>query len=290
MKYKKGDRVRIVSYRTTDMDSNGKMDKYLGMVITIKDIHHRAFISERPCYYEMMEDKGAWYWYDDMIAGLASETPFDFGAWKGRKVCMYCKTSEEAEDFCNEMHKAELKWRTGISYLEASYSNSYRGYMCYFFNEGVYDSFGCAKDNGYRILEWSDYRSSKPPKEEQEKIMGTKIDDKPLGYQEAIKIYKKICSSNTVGCTNCPLSSDNNGTRTSCQDFLRNCPKKAELILKEWMTEHPIKTNKQKCDEMFLEVFGVQYDRALMYSDWWQQEYKNIDNEMQKENNNEEVN
>ena len=24
MKYKKGDRVRIVSYRTTDMDSNGK--------------------------------------------------------------------------------------------------------------------------------------------------------------------------------------------------------------------------------------------------------------------------
>lgn len=30
---------------------------------------------------------------------------------------------------------------------------------------------------------------------------------------------------------------------------------------------------------MFLEVFGVQYDRALMYSDWWQQEYKNIDNE-----------
>lgn len=289
MKYKKGDRVRIVSYRTTDMDSNGKMDKYLGMVITIKDIHHRAFISERPCYYEMVEDKGAWYWYDDMIAGLASETPFNFGAWKGRKVCMYCKTSEEAEDFCNEMHKAGLKWHTGISYLERGCSSCYKGSMCYFFNEGVYDNFRRAKDSGYRILEWSNYRSIEPPKEEQEKTVEVKADNKPLGYQEAIETYKKICKS-TAECIKCPLSSDNNGTRISCQDFLRNCPEKAELILKEWMTEHSIKTNEDKINEMFLETFGISYATALAHPDWWQQEYKNIDNEIQKENNNEEIN
>ena len=125
MKYKKGDRVRIVSYRTTDMDSNGKMDKYLGAVITIKDIHHRAFISENSLYYEMVEDRGAWYWYDSMIAGLASEIPFDFGAWKDKNVCMHCKTEEEADDFCHEMHKAGLMWNSGKSYLEMNCFNVY---------------------------------------------------------------------------------------------------------------------------------------------------------------------
>mgnify|MGYP004466885803 FL=1 len=283
MKYKKGDRVRIVSYRTTDMDSSRRMDKYLGMVITIKDIRHRPAISETSCYYEMVEDGGAWYWNDDMIAGLASETPFDFNAWKGKDVCMHCKTSEEAEDFCNEMHKAGLKWRTGISYLEIGCSNCYKGSMCYFFNEGVYDSFGYAKDSCYRILEWLDYRSTEPPKEEQEKTVEIKADDKPLGYQEAIKIYKKICN-NTAECINCPLTSDNNGTQIPCQDFLRNYPEKAEPILKKWLIEHPIKTNEDKVNEMFLEMFGISYATALTHPDWLQQEYKNIDNEMQKRN------
>lgn len=182
MKYKKGDRVRIVSYRTTDMDSNGKMDKYLGMVITIKNIHHRAFISERPCYYEMVEDKGAWYWYDDMIAGLASETPFDFDAWKGKNVCMHCKTKEEAEDFCHEMAKAGLRWNNGISYLSWNNFEAYGEQICYRFNKGTYNSTVHAKDEGTQILEWSNYRSTEPPKEEQEKIVEIKADNKPLGY------------------------------------------------------------------------------------------------------------
>lgn len=280
MKYKKGDRVRIVSNRTTDMDSNGKMDKYLGTVITIKDIHHRAFISETSCYYEMVEDRGAWYWYDDMIAGLAAETSFDFNAWKGREVCMHCKTSEEAEDFCNEMHKAGLKWRSGISYLETSCSNSYRGFLCYFFNEGVYDSVGYAKDSGYRILEWSDYRSTEPPKEEQKK---TKADDKLLGYQEALRIYKTICSD-TTECIICPLSSDNNDTQISCHNFMINYPEKAEPILKKWLAERPAKTNEQKINEMFLKTFGISYATALAHPDWWQQEYENLDIKIQKEN------
>lgn len=287
MKYKKGDRVRIVSNRTTDMDSNGKMDKYLGTIITIKDIHHRAFISETSCYYEMVEDRGAWYWYDDMIAGLAAETSFDFNAWRGREVCMHCKTSEEAEDFCNEMHKAGLKWHSGISYLETSCSNSYRGFLCYFFNEGVYDSVGYAKDSGYRILEWSDYRSTEPPKEEQKKI---KAGDKPLGYQEAMKIYKRICSS-TTECIDCPLDSDNNGVQQLCRYLIRDYPEKAESLLKEWATEHPIETNEQKINEMFLETFGISYATALTHPDWWQQEYKNIDDKIQKRRmNDEEIN
>lgn len=78
MKYKKGDRVRIVSNRTK-VNFNENIDKYLGMVMTIKDIR-KTFVFETSFYCEMVEDKGKLDWYDPMIAGLASETPFDFGA------------------------------------------------------------------------------------------------------------------------------------------------------------------------------------------------------------------
>ena len=67
-KYKIGDKVRIVDYRTYRMNDFGKMDKWLGKVMTI-----RARFSSG---YEMKEDCGenggyGWYWDDSMISGLA---------------------------------------------------------------------------------------------------------------------------------------------------------------------------------------------------------------------------
>ena len=100
--------------------------------------------------------------------------------------------------------------------------------------------------------------------------MELKIDDKPLAYQEAMRTYKKICNS-TAECTDCPLGSDNNGIQTSCNYFIRDYPEKAEPILKKWLAEHL--TNEQKCNEMFLETFGVPYATALMDINWWQEEY-----------------
>ena len=102
--------------------------------------------------------------------------------------------------------------------------------------------------------------------------MELKIDDKPLNYQEAIRTFKKICNS-TAECTDCPLGSDNNGAQTSCHYFIKNYPEKAEPIAKKWLAEHPVKTNEQKCNEMFLETFGVPYATALMDINWWQEEY-----------------
>ena len=71
-----------------------------------------------------------------------------------------------------------------------------------------------------------------------------------------MKIYKRICNSITK-CIDCPLSSDNNGVQQQCQYFIIDCPEKAESLLKEWLTRHPVKTNEQKHNEMFLETFGV---------------------------------
>jgi len=67
-KYKVGDKVRIVGYRTDNMNHFGEMDKWLGKVMTIR----RLFLSG----YRMEEDCGenygrGWYWVDSMISGLA---------------------------------------------------------------------------------------------------------------------------------------------------------------------------------------------------------------------------
>lgn len=69
-KYKVGDKVRIVSKRP-QKNWNPYMDKYLGKTITII----KSGINGYGVYYCMEEDRddflGHWFWYEDMIAGLA---------------------------------------------------------------------------------------------------------------------------------------------------------------------------------------------------------------------------
>lgn len=42
MKYKKGDRLRIVSDTTEEMDWNDKMDTYLGKVMTVEGLFYNG--------------------------------------------------------------------------------------------------------------------------------------------------------------------------------------------------------------------------------------------------------
>lgn len=69
-KYKVGDKVRIVSKRPQRC-WNPDMDKYLGKTATII----KSGINAEGVYYCMEEDRddflGHWFWYEDMIAGLA---------------------------------------------------------------------------------------------------------------------------------------------------------------------------------------------------------------------------
>ena len=71
-KYKVGDRVRIVS--TPRLARwNGVMNKWLGETMTITSVNVN---SKGELFYRMAEDRGdfygcGWYWYEDMISGLA---------------------------------------------------------------------------------------------------------------------------------------------------------------------------------------------------------------------------
>lgn len=67
MKYKVGDRVKIVSERTAEMNQRGAMDQYLGTVMTIN-----RCIDDILYPYKMKEDNGIWEWREDMIEGLAA--------------------------------------------------------------------------------------------------------------------------------------------------------------------------------------------------------------------------
>lgn len=66
MKYKVGDKVRIVKEKTgCNWNSEGHMDKWLGKVMTISDVNLYT--------YRMEEDKGRWVWFEGMIEGKVTE-------------------------------------------------------------------------------------------------------------------------------------------------------------------------------------------------------------------------
>lgn len=73
-KYKVGDKVRIVGEQVTGMNLSGKMDKYLGSIMTIKSCDGAL----KP--YKMEEDQdfkdidfNGWCWDDNMIERLVTE-------------------------------------------------------------------------------------------------------------------------------------------------------------------------------------------------------------------------
>lgn len=71
MKYKVGDKVRIVSKRTQRY-WNPEMDEYLGKTMTVVASGRN---SRGETYYRVFEDRTYegiwWHWYEDVIAGLA---------------------------------------------------------------------------------------------------------------------------------------------------------------------------------------------------------------------------
>lgn len=71
------------------------------------------------------------------------------------KIVVYCKTEEEAVDFCKQMHEYGMKWRNGESYLKNT--NYMRNEGTCYYGSGEYSTRDSAEKYNYKILEWSDY-------------------------------------------------------------------------------------------------------------------------------------
>ena len=76
--------------------------------------------------------------------------------YKGDYV-MWCKTEEEAIDFCRVMHESGRKWASGDSYIKYPRFSDYLDETCYNFNNGSYSYRNWYERRDFTILEWSDF-------------------------------------------------------------------------------------------------------------------------------------
>ena len=80
---------------------------------------------------------------------------------KNNKIAVYCKTEEEAIDFCKKMDEHGMKWCSGSSYLKNNNWDYHREKTCYS-NKGEYTEKDWYEEHGYKILEWSNYMIKDP--------------------------------------------------------------------------------------------------------------------------------
>lgn len=79
---------------------------------------------------------------------------------KNNKIAVHCKTKKEAIDFCKKMDKHGMKWNGGASYCDRNNWDIYKEETVYSYE--VYANYYFYEDEGYKILEWSDYMEKDP--------------------------------------------------------------------------------------------------------------------------------
>lgn len=85
---------------------------------------------------------------------------FNFDMWKDKKVCMHCKTEEEANDFCRVMQESGLSWSSRERYIGENLWGVFEEETAYCFNEGIVVNVFHVHGLGYLVLEWSDYMNN----------------------------------------------------------------------------------------------------------------------------------
>ena len=81
---------------------------------------------------------------------------FNIEAFAG-DYAMHCKTEKEAIDFCTYLHKNGRHWRSGDFYIDDTMWDRHGDNTVYYFNIGICGHIHIAKEEGYTILEWSNY-------------------------------------------------------------------------------------------------------------------------------------
>ena len=103
---------------------------------------------------------------------------------KYNKIAVYCKTEEEAKDFCKQMHEHGMKWCNGKSYLKNTNYMRNEG-TCYYGN-GEYSTRDFAEKYNYKILEWSDYMNKEFTKSDLKSGMVVEYNDNYFGKRLVI--------------------------------------------------------------------------------------------------------
>ena len=160
MKYKVGDRVRIVDQWVEGccQNTDGRMDHWLGQIMTIRDVRCDS--------YKMEEDKeesyrgGGWYWSEACIVGLADETPAhrmtleEFFA-SDKEIAIRCATIDEAVILFSNFIELGKTWRTSDSYSIDRLNYEYGDNTAYS-NKGSYGRATSYRDRGDTVIDFCD--------------------------------------------------------------------------------------------------------------------------------------
>ena len=79
---------------------------------------------------------------------------FDWEIFGRKEIAVWCKTEEEARDFCKQSHEHGFDWEFGNNRASETYFGNYEN-TCYLV--GTYGSKSFCENDGYTIVEWSDY-------------------------------------------------------------------------------------------------------------------------------------
>lgn len=110
---------------------------------------------------------------------------------------MYCKTEEEAKDFCKQMHEHRMKWCNGKSYLKNT--NYMRNEGTCYYGSGEYSTRDFAEKYNYKILEWSDYMDKEFTKADLRDGMVVEQRDGNMYLVLAEEVVRK-CGYNEMNC------------------------------------------------------------------------------------------
>jgi hypothetical protein len=151
MKYKVGDKVKIVDRWTPECSANslGNMDYWLGKTMTIRSVHNN--------HYEMSEDCGTWLWYEAAVERLAHKITLNEFLESPVQLCIHCKTKKEFEALARAYNKVDLRWWP-----------YYKGDICCT-NHATYCAIEYFKDNNIPIYEFDEVYI--PPIEDKEEIL-----------------------------------------------------------------------------------------------------------------------
>lgn len=82
---------------------------------------------------------------------------FNIEQYRNGKYAMHCGDESSAAIFAEFLHNQGLKWRSGSSYKGNTNYDGYGHSTTYNFNEGTVGGISWYHENGFEVLEFSDF-------------------------------------------------------------------------------------------------------------------------------------
>lgn len=82
---------------------------------------------------------------------------FNLADYVGKNVAIHCPQHWQSELFCNFLHNAGKRWRSGQTYERIDHWFHYKEYTVYYFNSGTYGYLGELLDEPCTVLDISEF-------------------------------------------------------------------------------------------------------------------------------------